>query len=55
MTGRLIHDDAIMSPLQGGEKPSAVGAIIGHTYDIESSGTTHSEVAFTQNSVYSRR
>jgi hypothetical protein len=35
-------DDAIMSPLLGSEKPSAVRIIIDHTYYILSSGTSHS-------------
>jgi len=38
----FIYDDAIMSPLLGSEKPSAVRIIIGHTYYILSSGMTHS-------------
>jgi len=42
LTSGFIFDDAIMSPLLESEKSSAVRIIIGHTYYILSSGTTHS-------------
>jgi len=38
----FTYYDAIMLPLLGSEKPSAVRIIIGHTYYTLSSGTTHS-------------
>jgi hypothetical protein len=31
-TSRITYDNAIMSPLLGSEKPSAVRIIMGHTY-----------------------
>ena len=41
-TSGFTYDDAIMSPLQGSEKSSAVRIIISHTYYILSSRTTNS-------------
>jgi hypothetical protein len=55
LTSGFTYDDAIITPLLGSEKPSALHMIIGHTYYNLSSGTTHSEVAPTQNYVCSRR
>jgi len=42
LTSRFTYDDAIMSPLLGSEKSSAVRIIIGPTYYILSSRKTHS-------------